>query len=108
MVVLKKIKAATLMETLIATVLIVVVFMIASLTLNNVFSNTTQRDKKVVDVRLKELHYFYLHQQIEIPYDENFMGWQINFTKEKDNTIEIEAIHTDTKKVITRAIHAIN
>ena len=39
MVVLKKIKASTLMETLVATVLIIVVFMAASMILNNMFLN---------------------------------------------------------------------
>ena len=38
--VLKRIKGSTLMETLVATVLIVVVFMMASLTLNALFSTT--------------------------------------------------------------------
>ncbi len=52
MVVLKKIKAFTLMETLVATVLIVIVFMISSMLLNNLFYNSIKDNTIAIDAHL--------------------------------------------------------
>ncbi len=86
MVVLKKIKAATLIEVLTASVLIIIVFMIASLSFNNVFANQIQRDQSAIENRVRELEYFVIHEKIKLPYSEDFDGWEIMITKGKDNT----------------------
>ncbi|MFC5044442.1 hypothetical protein ACFSTE_14830 [Aquimarina hainanensis] len=87
MVVLKKIKAATLIETLTASVLIIIVFMIASLSFNTVFSNHIRADKSAIDNRIKELEYFLIHDQIKIPYIEDFGQWEITIEKKKHLTV---------------------
>ena len=59
MVVLKKIKASTLVETITAAVIIVIVFSIALLTLNNVFAHKIKSDTSRIDNYLNELVYTY-------------------------------------------------
>ena len=70
MAVLKKIKASTLMETLIATVLVVVTFLLASMILNNLVSNAVTSNTMAIDTHLIELQYLQQHQQLEMPYSE--------------------------------------
>lgn len=85
MVVLKKVKAATLIETLTASVLIVVVFMVASLVLNNVFKNTVQVSKVNVNARINELYYLGVHEKLKLPYSENFENFEIEVYEENEN-----------------------
>ena len=68
MAVLKKIKASTLMETLVATVLIVVLFMTASMVLNNLFSASIQNNTYSVKQELFRLQYAYQNGVLELPY----------------------------------------
>jgi len=104
--VLKKLKASSLMETLVATVLIIVVFMIASLTLNNILFGSFRKEKGKINTHLNELHYSYLHNKIEIPYYETFEGWEVSIeqSKEEDGILFIEALNTVTNKNIERQI----
>ena len=105
MVRLKKIKASTLMETLVATVLIVTIFILASLILNNLFSNSIKNNTGIIETQLNELQYFQEHEKLQLPYQETFKDWNIHideFTENDKNFIEFEAIHSKTKKNITR------
>jgi hypothetical protein len=77
MAVLKKIKSATLIETLIATVLIVIVFMVASLVLNNLLLNSFSAKTHEVETRIRELEYNVQHGNIKTPYTEEFNNWRI-------------------------------
>ena len=107
MVILKKIKASTLMETMVATVLIVIIFMVASLILNNTFRNTIVYDTSAVHTHLNRLEYFFHNGQIELPYEERYREWNIRVEKENDSdtaTILIEATHISRKKQIQKTI----
>ncbi|MCK8522546.1 hypothetical protein M0D21_13260 [Aquimarina sp. D1M17] len=84
MVILKKIKGATLIETLTASVLIIIVFMIASLSFNNIFNTHVKRDQKAIENRVKELEYRVIHQKIVLPYSEDFAGWDVFITAQKE------------------------
>ncbi|WP_299223312.1 hypothetical protein [uncultured Aquimarina sp.] len=105
MVILKKIRAATLIETLTASVLIIIVFMIASLSFNNIFSNHIKRDRSAIENRIKELEYLIIHHKIDIPYTEDFGSWEIEvitknnnniiFYRQGDNTLEKQVIQHD-------------
>jgi len=104
MVVLIKIKASTLMETLVATVLIIIAFMLASMTLNNLFSNTINNSTQAVKGHLNELQYLEKHNQLQLPYKKTFQNWNVTIeTYQEDNQsqIEFEATNLKTKKVIT-------
>lgn len=87
MVVLKKIKASSIVEVLTASVLIVVVFMVASLILNNIFKNTVINNKDIIQHRIKELHYLHLHDKIQLPYAEDTSGYAIFLNIKKDKLI---------------------
>ncbi len=111
MVILKKVKASTLMETLVATVLIVVVFMLASMILNNLFSSTIKNNTKGIDAQLNELQYKYINDKLTLPYQTNFNQWQINidsFKENNQNIIEFEAVQTNTKKTILKQYIEVN
>jgi predicted PurR-regulated permease PerM len=105
MVVLKKIKASTLMETLIATVLVVVTFLLASMILNNLVSNTIQSDTQAIDTHLLELHYLQQHKQLTVPYSENFQNWSISIERLIEHNqakIVIEASDLNRSKTIRK------
>lgn len=97
MVILKKIKASTLMETLVASVLIVVIFMIASMILNNLFSNTIKANNRAIESHINELHYLYHNKRLEIPYYDQFKTWDItisSFQEKNNKMVQFEAINT--------------
>jgi len=76
--VLKRIKASTLMETMVATVLIVVIFMISSLILNNLFIVQAQKNHSALDNHLQKLEYLYGNGKVGTPYNEHWRDWEIN------------------------------
>lgn len=83
MVVLKKIKAATLVETLLASAIILIVFFIGSLTLNNVFLSSVKKDTTLLDNRVKELQYGLKHKMVTIPFYEETDSWDISINTEE-------------------------
>jgi cytochrome c oxidase assembly protein Cox11 len=87
MVILKKIPAATLVETLVASVIIVIVFMIASLSLNNIFKGTITSNGTPLQNRIKELSYLSLNKKITIPFYENTSIWEITIEKQNGELI---------------------
>ena len=87
MVVLKKIRAATLIETLTASVILIIVFMIASLSFNNIFTNHIKRDHSAIENRIKEVEYLMIHDKLKIPYIEDFGAWEIEVTNKKKHTV---------------------
>lgn len=66
------------METLVATVLIVVIFMVTSLVLNNLFAGSIKQNTWKVENRLRTLEYMIQHNKIELPYSEDFGEWNIS------------------------------
>lgn len=105
MVVLRKIKASTLMETLVATVLIIIIFILASFILNNVFSNTIKHKTRSVDAYLNELQYLYDNEKLELPHQETIDDWEIivdEYAEGNVTIIEFEANNTKTNKVILK------
>ena len=90
MAVLRKIKSATLIESLVATVLIVVVFVVASLILNNLMFNSFSRKTHDVETRIYELEYQIKHNTIKLPYHEEFGNWKIDIaTKRKSECMAL-------------------
>ena len=69
------------METLVATVLIVLIFMLASMILNNLFSNTIKNNTQAIDNHLNELQYLHQNEQLQLPYTEVFQNWNISIEK---------------------------
>lgn len=110
MALLKRITAATLMETLVATVLIIIVFMVSSFTLNNLFSNTIKNNTQGIENYLNELEYFSRNGKINIPFHDYYSGWEIKIDEElgRIKTIIIKADNRNFSKGIERKFYATN
>jgi len=96
MALLKKIRSATLIEALVATVLIVIVFMVASLILNNVLLNSFSNNTHTVENRIHELEYQFLNGNVKTPYREESGKWNIDLSTEvRDGNIWLITIATN-------------
>lgn len=96
------------METLVATVLIIVVFMVASMVLNNLFFNSIKNDTTQIDAQLNELHYLYINDKLTIPFQDELNGWDINvqsITEKNETIIVFDAKNRATNKSITNRIN---
>jgi predicted PurR-regulated permease PerM len=103
--VLKKIRSSTLLESLIATVLIVVVFIVSSLTINNLLHNSFNNNTLRIENRLDELEYDLQNGKLNLPYTENFEDWTISITSKTEalnRGLEILANKNSGVKTITR------
>ncbi|GAB5400859.1 MAG: hypothetical protein Aureis2KO_24440 [Aureisphaera sp.] len=103
MVVLKKIRAATIVEILVASAIIVIVFTISSLSLNNVFKGVVKGNDAEFQNRMKELTYLAKHQKISIPFYEDTEQWDIAIEK-TGTAIMMEAVHKASEKGTQRKI----
>lgn len=102
MVVLRKIKGSTLMETLVATVLIVLLFTMASLLLNSIFASSISGGKnQQLTTHLQQLEYRYKNGIIAIPYYEELEEWNIVLDTENFGAttyLVLEATNNKTKQ----------
>lgn len=76
------------METLVATVLIVIIFMITSMLLNSIFVNSTKRSNNDIGTRIKQLQYQFSNGKISVPYNEEVGEWEIAVFREKEQGLE--------------------
>lgn len=105
--VLEKIKASSLMETLVATVLIVITFMIASMVLNNVFVASISGNDQSIRQELYTLQYQYQHGKLDVPHYQELGDWQVevNALEEKGiHQVIFTARHEHTKKEVVLKI----
>ena len=103
----RKLRASTLIEVLVASVLIITVFTIASLTLNNMFKSNIKSNTRVVETRMNELSYMYSHKKIDTKYQEDFNEWRIYFSRQENNNlslITLEAVQIGTNKTISKKL----
>lgn len=78
----KKVRAASLVEVLVASVLIVIVFAISSLSINNLLKRSYGAPPINIESRLKALEYAYLNNKLKLPYFENFQDGEISIFEE--------------------------
>lgn len=100
-----RVKGSTLMETLVATVLIIVVFLMASMILNTMFSSSIKNNTRAVKTQLNQLLYLKHNNKLELPYQESLGDWTISVEKYIENNktiIEFEASNINTNKTILR------
>ncbi len=106
----QKLKASTLIESLVASVLVIVIFTIASLTLNNIFKATMNSNTDRVQNRMHTLEYLVINTKIAYPYQENFEDWEIRLIKNQERTsvsFVLEAnkkTNSGSKKKISRKL----
>lgn len=94
------------METMVATVLIVIIFMMTSMVLNSLFSNSLQQNNNITE-RLYQLQYQYQHKVFIVPYSEDFEGWEILVSQEVKEGVEhvlFKAINIQSKKTLVNHI----
>lgn len=97
------------METLVATVIIVIIFMISSMILNNIFGNTLKSNTDKVSNRITELEYLYRYDKVSLPYQEEFEDWVIyieSFKKNNNKMIRFEGVHKNSDKELSYSIYA--
>lgn len=97
MVVLKKIRASSLVETLTASVIIVVIFMITSFSFNNVFLNTIKSDDEQLTNRIGEIKYLTRYERIKFPFFEEREYWVIS-AEQKSDAVYFEVQNLRNKK----------
>lgn len=87
------------METLVATVLIVIIFMISSMVLNNIIITNIKHNTEKIEERMHKLEYEFMHNAIQLPYQEDFEMWEIsisNNSRQKSEIVLLEAINSKT------------
>ncbi|GMN06267.1 hypothetical protein MTsPCn5_16560 [Croceitalea sp. MTPC5] len=96
------------METMVATVLIVIIFMVASLVMNSLLAARAKNDVQAITQHLKKLEYQYVNKMLTLPYFEDWNNWQIEgliLEREGLDSFELKATNTITqKKVATNLI----
>lgn len=99
------------METLVATIIIVIVFLMTSMILNNLFEASIKNNHNEMEAKLNELHYLYINKKLKLPHYNNFNQWKISIEKFKDGNkmiIEFEAYNVESKKTINRHHFEVN
>ncbi|WP_350284660.1 hypothetical protein [uncultured Croceitalea sp.] len=107
MALLKKLKSSTLMETMVATVLLVIVFMVASLIMNSLLAAQSKNDVTGLDQQLKKLEYRYLNQRLPLPHAETWKDWEIMVLEQDNNgrpMVQLSAKQDALKKEVTTYI----
>jgi len=105
MAILKKVRASTLIETLVSTVLIVIIFMLSSLILNSLFSNTIKNDFSQIETYMNELEYRYETENLQLPYYDDYNEWNISVQNIAENDgalVEFEAVNSKMNKTLLR------
>ncbi|MEM9143558.1 MAG: hypothetical protein AAGA86_11265 [Bacteroidota bacterium] len=100
----KRITASTLMETLVATVLIVIIFMVSSMVLNNLLKGKGHDRREALRERIHVLEYQYKNGALVLPYWEDFGPWQITIAPASgaaSGWAVLIAAHIETGKTLT-------
>ncbi len=107
MVILKKIKASSLNEILIATVIIILVFGITMAVLSNLMKGFITNDSHKKEVLIHELIYKYRNKKLKIPYTDQNESLLIAIEEKKIagvNWIEFSISSKGNTKKLTRKI----
>jgi len=98
----KRIKATTLMETLVATSIIIIVFVVASLVLNNTYRSIVKRDSFAIDNRIEKLEYLYKNDKLQLPYNETYQNYELfveRITIDDINYVSFETVSSTDDKI---------
>jgi len=86
------------METLVATVLIVIIFMISSMLMNSMFSHSVKGRGHYITERLQQLKYEYSHDGFELPYYEDREDWELSVSTETKGETVYAVFKAESKK----------
>lgn len=91
-------------EVLVASAIILIVFVIGSLSLNNVFVSGIKGNDSLMKSRINELLYLTQHRKITLPYYEETETYDISIEKKGENIV-IESLHKPTNKKTSQVIY---
>ena len=103
----KKLEGGSIVETLVASILIMIVFGISLVTVGNVLERTVKSNTRFVDNELYRLEYLYKNGKIQAPDVIQTKDWRIEIDIEKDRDVEyivFKATNKDQSKQIERKI----
>lgn len=104
-----KVKGSSLIETLIATIIIMIVFGIAMMSVTNILENTVKNSASKIDTELNKLTYRYHHGLIKVPDVIQSGQWSVELKKVKEGALDyvlFQATHKTNKKVRSKKILA--
>ncbi|GAA4234248.1 hypothetical protein GCM10022291_13250 [Postechiella marina] len=81
--------------------------MIASMILNNLFSNSIRSNTRLIDAHLNELQYLYINDNLQLPYSDDYNSWEVtinSYTERESTIVLIEAFNRNINKTITKRI----
>ena len=96
------------METMVATVLIVIIFMVASLVMNALLAARIKGDTQAITEELQQLEYQYQSNKLSIPYVEDWEEWKITVESEGTHTVLFSAVHQESKKEVNTTLVVID
>jgi len=82
-----RLKGSSLVETLMATIIIMIVFAIAMLSIGNVLENSVKNSTSDIDTELNKLTYLYENGLIKVPDAQDYKAWKIEIQKVKEGEI---------------------
>lgn len=101
MVVLKtpyKVKGSSLVETITATVIIMIVFVIAIGAISNVLKRTANSNTQLINQELNKLEYLHRHNKIEVPDVITLKSWIINIDREQEGDVSYVVFRARNKE----------
>lgn len=102
-----KLTASSLTEVIVATTILLLVFAIALLTLNNIMVSTLQKDTQNLDTEIEKLVYQYRNNQLKVPFsfkDENMLIDIRKITQPNLTLIEFSIIDENKNKTRSKII----
>jgi type II secretory pathway pseudopilin PulG len=98
-----KLKASSLTEVIVATTILLIVFAIALVTLNNMMVSSMRKDTQNLDTELEKFIYQYQNKQLKIPLSYQQEAYIVKIQKMIQNDIKcIEFSIKDTNKGKTK------
>lgn len=89
------------METLTAILIVVVIFAIASLSLQNIYGAEVKNNDDLFRNRIKELKYLSKHNKLSYPYLEDTAAWNI-YLEQNSNEVNLTATWKKGDKTISQ------
>lgn len=97
MALLKKVRSSTILETLVASSILLAVFVIGTMSINNIFLSTLKNENHELKTHLSELEYLIIHKNLALPFYEDTDGWDISI-ESKGTFIELNVLNKKNQK----------
>jgi uncharacterized membrane protein len=105
-----KVSASSLVETIVATVIIMIVFGIAISSILGVVKRTTENSTYIIDSKLQKLSYLYQNNELKVPNTIEIPQWSIVIKKQQEGKLTFvifRATHKKNKKIRTKKVIAL-